>query len=228
MKKALSLILALVLCLSLCACGMNATSKKAFNESKEAFEYVTTAYIATNEFSHDIYEAWYLGVNNKYDYNEEYDLDSFANQMNIELEHIKQAIANLCGADKYYYSDKLWESLPKKYNYSYFSAWVAVISEAYKCSGKADEIRKELSNAKDLMKGLSDNYSDYEHYPALKEYFTTTMAFYDFCCNPEGSFEQVVETFNNYRNNARESFFDLNYVFNDSIGGMDKYTKSEE
>ena len=78
------------------------------------------------------------------------------------------------------------------------------------------------------MKGLSDNYSDYEHYPALKGYFTTTMAFYDFCRNPEGSFEQVVETFNNYRNNARESFFDLNYVFNDSIGGMDKYTKSEE
>ena len=227
MKKIISLFLALVMCLSLCACGGNSI-KKAFNESKEAFEYVTTAYIATNEFSQDIYEAWYLGINDKYTYNDESELASFAGQMNIELEHIRQAIANLCGKDKYSYSDKLWESLYKEYNYSHFSAWVAVISEAYKCSGKATEISKELCNAKDLMKGLSDNYSDYEHYPALKEYFTTTIAFYDFCCNPEGSFEQVVETFNNYRNNARESFFDLNYIFNNSIGGMDKHTKSEE
>ena len=83
------------------------------------------------------------------------------------------------------------------------------------------------------MKQLSSDYSDYEHYPVLKEYFTNTLAYFDFCQHPEGSFEQVVETFNSYRNNAREYFFDLNYVFCDSIGGMkdfvaDNQSNSEE
>ena len=86
-----------------------------------------------------------------------------------------------------------------------------------------------LANAaKELMKQLGDQYSDYEHYPSLKKYFTNTLAFFDFCCNPEGSFEQIVSTFNNYRNNAREYFFDLNYVFGDSIGGMDDYLEADE
>ena len=79
-----------------------------------------------------------------------------------------------------------------------------------------------------MMKELSSDYSDYEHYPALESYFTNTLAFFDFCQNPEGSFEQVVETFNNYRNNAREYFFDLNYIFEDSIGGMKDFTLPEE
>ncbi len=230
MRKVLSLLLALVLCLSLCACGNNAGNnpKDAFDNSKEAFDHVTSAYIATNEFSSDIYEAWYLGVNKRSDYDDEYEMSDFAAEMNIEQKYIEQAIANLSDRDSYDYYDKLWEALPKLYNNSYFSAWVSVISEAYKCSGQADEIKGELNAAKSLMKDLSDAYSDYEHYPVLKEYFTNTLAFYDFCCDPEGSFDQVVETFNNYRNTARECFFDLNYVFGDSIGGMSDYTKPEE
>ena len=54
------------------------------------------------------------------------------------------------------------------------------------------------------------------------------MAFYDFCCHPEGSFEQVVETFNAYRNTARECFFDLNYVFDDSIRGLNAYADTAD
>lgn len=235
MKKALPIIIAVAVIIALGIIifagntnNAGGKSKEAFDNSKEAFEHITTAYISTNEFSQDIYEAWFLGVNKKYNYDSEYELSDFASEMHIDLKHIQQAIANLCNRDTYSYSDRLWESLPKRYNDSYFSAWVSVISEAYKCSGSADKISEELTSAKDLMKSLSNKYSDYEHYPVLKEYFTNTLAFYDFCCNPEGSFEQVKETFNNYRNNARESFFDLNYVFNNSIGGMNEYTKTEE
>lgn len=224
MKKALSLILVLALCLGLCACGGN-NNKDAFTTSQEAFDKITTAYQATNEFSEDIYEAWFLGVNSSSKYNDDSELDEFADEMHIELEHIQQAIANLRGKDSYSYGD--WSRLYYLYNYSYFSAWVSVISEAYKCSGKAESIRSELAEAKALMKTLSDKYSDYEHYPSLKKYFTNTLAFFDFCCNPEGSFEQVKDTFNGHRNNARVYFFDLNYIFSDSIGGMDEYMASK-
>lgn len=225
MKRALSLILVFALCLCFCACG--GSNKDAFSKSQKAFEYVTKAYLATNEFSSDIYEAWYLGVNSRSNYDQDSELSSFASEMSIDLKYIKQAVANLLYKTEYEYGD--WSTLPYFYNNSYFSAWIDVISEAYKCSGKADEISNDLKAAKDLMKELSDTYSDYVHYPSLKKYFTNTLAFFDFCCNPEGSFEQVKTTFNNYRNTAREYFFDLNYVFGDSIGGMSEYIiKNEE
>ena len=65
------------------------------------------------------------------------------------------------------------------------------------------------------MKTLSEKYSDYEHYPALKGYYTTTDAFFDFCQNPSGSFEQVKTTINDYRNDCRSYNKDLNYIFED-------------
>ena len=209
MKKIIALILAVTMLLSLAACSGNSNvSKKAFESSKEAFRLITNAYLATNEYSQDIYEAWRLGVNSRKDYDDESDLDDFADEMHIEEIYIKQAIANLLFKDSYEYGD--WELLPYMYNGSYFSAWVSVISEAYVCSGDVEEISEQLNSAKALMKQLSSDYSDYEHYPVLKEYFTNTLAYFDFCQHPEGSFEQVVETFNSYRNNAREYFFDLN------------------
>lgn len=227
MKKALSLLMALVMCLSLGACSNTATNRKAaFADSQEAFYYITEAYIAVNEFSQDIYEAWRLGVNNRSSYDSDSEFSDFADEMNIDQIYIEQAVANLRGNEKFEYGD--WSYLPYLYNNSYFSAWVSVISEAYKCSGYADQIKEKLENAKDLMKKLSDAYSDYEHYPSLKKYFTNTIAFFDFCCDPEGSFEQVVDTFNAYRNNAREYFFDLNYVFSDSVGGMSDYEQNTE
>ena len=230
MKRILSLILIVALCLSLSACGSQGISasekENAFAKSKEAFDHIITAYIAANEFSQDIYEAWFQGVNNSKDFDQDSEMAAFADEMHIELIYIEQAVANLLGAESYSNGD--WSLLPYLYNNSHFSAWVSVISEAYKCSGKADLIKEDLNAAKDLMKQLSDAYSDYEHYPTLKEFFTNTLAFFDFCCNPEGSFEQVKDTFNNYRNNAREYFFDLNYVFGDSIGGMDEYTEDAE
>ena len=225
MKKGLSLLLAALLCISMVACGNN-SSKKAFDNSKLAFEHITNAYLATNEFSQDVYEAWFQGVNNRSDYDDEYELTAFADEMHIDLEYIKAGVASLLKKDSYAYGD--WETLPYLYNNSYFSAWISVISEAYKCSGKADSIANELNAAKTLMKQLSDDHSDYEHYPTLKKYFTNTLAFFNFCCDPEGSFEQVKDTFNNYRNNAREYFFDLNYVFGDSIGGMEEYATVPE
>ena len=37
-----------------------------------------------------------------------------------------------------------------------------------------------LDNIYTNMKELSEEYSDYEHYPNLKGYYTTTSSFFDF------------------------------------------------
>lgn len=77
----------------------------------------------------------------------------------------------------------------------------------------SETAQSALDNAKSLMKDLSAKYSDYEHYPNLKGYFTNTSSLFDFCQNPDGSFEQVKDTINNYRNEARDFKSDLDYIF---------------
>lgn len=228
MKKWIAIILALAMVLSMAACGSEdstAKRKEAFEASKVAFDKVNEAYVMVNEYSQDIYEAWRLGVNKKSDYDDDYEFSDFVDELHIEQVYVEQAVAKLLDKDTFAYGD--WETLQWFYS-NFFSACVSAVSEAYVCSGAVDEISELLIDAKTNMKQLSDEYSDYEHYPALKSYFTNTLAFFDFCQNPEGSFEQVIETFNTYRNNAREYFFELNYVFEDSIGGMDEILEDAE
>lgn len=86
---------------------------------------------------------------------------------------------------------------------------------AFKEAGITDEIQGLLDESKAEMKELSEKYSDYEHYPNLKGYYTTTNSFFDFCQNPTGSFNQLVDTINNYKNEARDYKADLDYIFGD-------------
>ena len=96
-----------------------------------------------------------------------------------------------------------------------FSLCVEIVKEAYVANGTVEEIKGHLDEAKAQMKELSEDYSDYEHYPNLKGYYTTTSSFFDFCQNPTGSFEQVKTTINDYKNEARNYINDLNYIFED-------------
>ncbi|MBR5447715.1 MAG: hypothetical protein IKV40_04750 [Clostridia bacterium] len=226
MKKLFALLLVAAMLVSLVSCSANnSNSKEAFDTSKEAFKETTQAYILVNEFSMDIYEAWRLGINEKSDYNDDYELDDFASELNVDSSSIKEAIASLLKKDSYQSGD--WKTLQYFYS-SFFSACVSVVSEAYIVNGTANKIENLLKSAMENMKTLDDQYSDYTHYPYLKSYFTNTLAFFDFCKDPEGSFEQVVETFNQYRNNARTYFFELNYVFENNINGMDSFINKNE
>ena len=96
---------------------------------------------------------------------------------------------------------------------NFFSFCVSVVSNTYIANGKADEVQTALDAAKAQMKELSEKHSDYEHYPNLKGYYTTTSSFFDYCQNPAGSFEQSKETINDYKNKARDYKSDLDYIF---------------
>ncbi|MBE6686151.1 MAG: hypothetical protein E7591_02860 [Ruminococcaceae bacterium] len=222
MKRFLVLILASLVLLSFVSCGKK-SSREAFDISKKAFENVNEAYELVNEYSEDIYQAWFMGINESDDIYYDDELINLASELHISQDDLEKSIITLL--DKSYYSDGDygfgncygdWYDLHSEhYSDSFFSACVDVVSEAYKINGTVKKINGLLEDAKDHMKTLSDEYSDYEFYPALKEYFTTTSSFFGFCQDPEGSFEQVVETFNDYRNEARDHYYDLSYVFED-------------
>ena len=224
MKKIVSLLISFALCLSFCACGGG--KKKAFSISKQAYSDINAAYELTEEFGSDIYEAWYLGI-----FEDDEVLDGgckyLASELNLSEDEIKEGVV--------YFSISIidnatWDSVTDEqkqqirdyadnvfllFKDDLYSACVQIISDAYIANGKADQIQEYLDSAKTQMKELSDKYSDYEHYPNLKGYYTTTNAFFDFCKNPSGSFEQVKGTINDYKNSARNYNNDLSYVFDE-------------
>jgi len=220
MKKLVALLLILIMCLSLVACSGG--DKKTFEASKAAYDNIDIAYEITEQFGSDIYEAWRLGI-----YDDDEVLADGAAHLATELSLSADEIR--AGAVYVLYQDE-WDTMSEEEKeeligtadllFSYmeddlFSFSVMAVSNAYVVNGKVDEAQTALDAAKAQMKELSSEYSDYEHYPNLKGYFTTTSSFFDFCQNPTGSFEQIKETVNNYKNEARDYISDLDYIFED-------------
>ncbi len=218
MKRITAFILILVVCFSFVSCNKETASKEtAFDIAKEAYDLIDVAYAITDNFGSDVYEAWRLGI-----YEDDEILDDgvgyLASELSLSEREIIAGVAlaftdegeepkAMTKSDANLYFNLLEDSL--------FSFCVMVVSKAYEANGKAEEAQNALDAAKELMKKMSEKYSDYEHYPNLKEYYTTTKSFFAFCQEPTGSFEQVKNTINDYRNEARNYVSDLDYIFED-------------
>ena len=224
MKRFIAFILFVVLILSLVACSSGTTTKEpivtektetAFEVAQEAYDKVATAYEITENYGSDIYEAWRMGI---YDADEILDdgVGHLASELSLSESEIIAGIA-LFLTDDGEEPDEITESFANLcftyFEEDLFTFCVIVVSKAYKANGKTDEVQNALDSAKSLMKKMSDKYSDYEHYPNLKEYYTTTKSFFAFCEDPTGSFDQVINTINDYRNEARNYASDLDYIF---------------
>ena len=222
MKRTIALFLVIAMCLSLAACGGN---KKAFEASKTAYENIDIAYEITEQFGSDLYEAWRLGI---YDKDEILDdgAKHLATELSLSADEIRTGaaytIAKILGENWEEMSDDDKKAYAKEADDYFaimeddlFTFCVMCVSGAYAANGKVEQAQTALDAAKTQMKELSQEYSDYEHYPNLKGYYTTTSSFFDFCNNPTGSFEQVKDTINDYKNDARDYISDLDYIFED-------------
>lgn len=239
MKKALLLALGIMIGASLISCGGASSNPKqetettedpakeaqriAFETSKIAFDNVDDAFKMTEVYGNDIYEAWRYGV---FDVSSRGNIDvsEMTKNTTIDEDKFREAVAKTAyngdwdklndlqkdrEKDKV---DKYLTDLGKTYD-SAFSACIGGMLIAYNELGFTDKIQEALDVAKEQMKTLSQDYSDYEHYPALKGYFTTTSSYFEFCQNPTGSFDQVRTTIDDYRNKARDYRSDLGYIF---------------
>ena len=223
MKRVITLFLLLALVFSFTACGGG--NKKAFEASKLAYDSIDVAYEITEQFGSDVYEAWRMAI-----YEDEEILENgsahLATELNLSKEEIIDGGAYLLAG----ILDRDWDNATETekdelrdmvddsfeiFEDDLFSFCVMVVSNAYIVNGEVEKAQAALDEAKGKMKELSENYSDYEHYPNLKGYYTTTSSFFDFCQNPTGSFEQIKTTVNDYKNEARDYISDLDYIFED-------------
>lgn len=223
MKKLLTIIVGIIICISLTGCN---ETQKAFEASKDAYDNINIAYEITEQFGADIYEAWRMGI---YEDDEilENGVGYLASELNLSEDELVTGVA-YCVNEIMGEND--WEDLPESEKEAYlsttdmyfrlfeddlFSFCVMAVTGAYQANGKIEEAKAALEAAKQEMKELSDKYSDYEHYPNMKGYYTTASSFFEFCQNPTGSFEQVVNTINDYKNEVRDYKSDLDYLFED-------------
>lgn len=218
--------LVLIVCI-ICATVSVSINASIRSNAQKAYNYINEAYGLVNEFSQDIYEAWFKGINETSSvkgssYDRISGLEYLVEDMNITLDEIKQGVIHSYYGDEdvpEYYSDydveEAYEDILSWYNDEVFSAVVNIVVKTYEVTGRTAGIERLLSEAKTSMKRLGEKYADYAHYPDLKNFLVNTRSMFDFCCNPEGSFEQVVQTFNDYRNEARECYFALDYIFED-------------
>lgn len=220
MKKIIAFTLVLAMCLSLCACG---NDKKAFEASKAAYENIAIAYEITEHMATDIYEAWRIGIYDK----DEVSIEHLAKKMSLTEDELREGVVytiltmatdssyeTASEEDKAYFRDAA-DYFFAVYEDELFSACIYVVTGAYTVSGKNAEAQTALDLAKEQMKEMSEEYSDYEHYPNLKGYYTTTKSLFEFCQEPTGSFEQFTTTINDYKNEVRDYTSDLDYIFED-------------
>ena len=214
-KNAMKCLVGVLLCLSLVACGGNTEKESVFDVAKDAYGKIEAAYAITEQFGSDVYEAWRIGI---------YDVDELmsngvghlASELSLSEDDIVKGIALVLtddGREPIQLTKSRANLYFRFYEDSMFSFCVLIVANAYEANGKSAEAQGNLDSAKELMKRMSEKYSDYEHYPNLKKYFTTTKSFFAFCQDPTGSFEQVKDTINDYKNDAREYRSDLDYIF---------------
>ncbi len=206
-------------------CAQHLKVKKAFDASGAVYENINSAYELIEEYASDIYDAWLAGI---YDDDEilEDGIDYLAGELSLTKSELEEgliyAIASATNSDvsditASQRNDFIQDSniIFQVFEDSLFSFCVSVVNGAYEANGETERVQRLLDEAKTQMREMSEKYSDYEHYPALKGYYTTSSSFFDFCQNPTGSFDQMKTTVENYKSTARDYRSDLDYIFGD-------------
>ncbi len=200
-----------------------------YNLSAEAYNDVNAAYDLTASMGNGIYKAWLWATSTS---DSELTADNLANELNCSKEELLDGVDYAVRSDMnglgYTDTDEAMDEFEEdsredlldfyvyfldSHNTPKFQAYVSSVVGMYKINGTADAAKEKLDAAKSSMKELSADYSDYEHYPALKDFYTTTSSYYEFCIAPEGSFEQYTSTQNDYQNDARNAKSQLDFIF---------------
>lgn len=220
MKQLFAFVFVLISLTFIPSCSKN---ESAFQKSSQAYNEITVAFEIADEMSADVYEACRLGI-----YENERILGDAVGALSKELALSRDDIRESIVYTSVSWLDLDYEELSEEEKTEYLenaniivgifeddlsSFCVDVAYNTYVLSGKVDKAKNALENAKDKMKDLSENYSDYEYYPNIKGYYSKTSSLFDLCQALEGTLEQLKERIYNYRNDAREFKSNLDFIF---------------
>ena len=83
----------------------------------------------------------------------------------------------------------------------------------FKNNGTYTKAEELLASAKESLKSVTNDYSDYTGYPTLKSYYSEVSSYLEFAKSPSGSFSQLKTTIDNYETKMRTYKSDLSFIF---------------
>lgn len=211
-------------------CEKHLTEKYAFDSAKTAYENLLQAIDITDDWIDDVYNAWQKSILEKEKISEQ-GMDYLALYLNLSADDLFYGFlradklgasvdyASLTDEEKEYWDDpenrELAESVLSvldMFGLDLSGICVSSVSFGYDINGSSAKVQSAIDIAKTEMKRQSEEFTDYEHYPKLKELYTEVTSRFEFCKEPTGSFDQLTTTHSEYSNNIRSLCSDLDYL----------------
>lgn len=193
---------------------------------KKTYESIKTAWEITERIGADIYNIWYGSIWTRDDLDAK-GIQFFVDETELSEKEIIEGLASYSFLADYGDEGVTWEELPENNRQLYRDHVVGLFAQyspewrtallstvfAYKLNGMAYAAQTELESAKSDLKALTEQYTDFEYTSPLRDFYTMTSSFFDFCMSPTGSFEQYKVLLSDYRKEAREHISNFAFVF---------------
>ena len=175
-----------------------------FECGKKAYNELVSASVICEEMGDAVYGAWYFAIYKFDDYGWINSVSGLSKETGISVTDILNA------GEAFGYS---YEGIHKALED--FNVAVCIVLKAYEINGKTEQLNTALTNAKSELKTMTEKYSDYSQYPALKSFYSEVDSYATFLKSPSGSFEQLKTTIETYEKSIRTYKSDLSFVFED-------------
>ena len=208
MKKFLTLLLSIILTITCLGCknSEDSKTKKQYECGKTAYDELLSAADICFTIGSTIYDAWYFAIYEADEYGYSTILSNFCEKTNLSITDVKKTLTfyDIDESTAYYLG--IWED----FNYT-----VNIANKTLELNGTIKKLDTHIFNAKEQLKTMTQQYSDYSEYPTLKSLFSKIDSYAIFLKNPTGSFEQLKSTIEGYNNDIRTLKSDLSFIFED-------------
>lgn len=196
-------------------------TEEVFDNSKIAYEKLIEASEIGLQALSDIYGAWYYGIYNTENISEN-GWNDFCYELSVPASDIEKGIKeNDIMYEVTITEHPSFDTIEKYFSFLSFANnfWqycVNYVVYAYEDTENGfGTIEQDLNDAKDALKIVGQEYSDYKYYPNLKDFYSEVNSLYEFVSSPTGSFETLQTTKTDFENSIRKYTADLSFVFED-------------
>ena len=151
------------------ATNENSVKEAQFESANSAYNDIVSASEICIEIMDSIYGAWHFAIYKSDDYYGTSGIKAFADATNLTYSDIIDAFSSILG---YSVTDSVAYSALEEFNCA-----VLIVEEVYKNKGSYSQAQILLDSAKESLKSVTSEYSDYTGYPTLKSFYSEVSSY---------------------------------------------------
>ena len=187
---------------------------KQINAGKTIYDKLNAINAISSQQASSVYEAWYFAIyeadDDDYIFNVDLAISHFASSVGLKKDKIAEAI------DQYLRSlGQGTSDISRLAVLRTNSGAVNTVLIAYENSGINEIVDTNFAEVKALLKEMDPTYENQTYYSTLKEYYSDSLAYYNFVISPTGSFSQLSTTLNGHTSKLTEHMNDLSFIYED-------------